>query len=56
MEIPFFVCTWLVFHVIFFIGLFIEGVRRVARGDNPYAAAFGYDVTIGLGNFNTLAH
>ena len=53
---PFAVLAWLVFQVLFFIGLFIEGVRAVARGYHPDAAAFGYNVTICLGNFNTLAH
>ena len=44
------ILAWLAIQVLFFIGLFIEGVRRVTRGDNP-DAVFVYNATIGLGNF-----
>merc|ERR1711971_10607 len=41
------ILAWLAIQVLFFIGLFIEGVRRVTRGDNP-DAVFVYNATIGL--------
>ena len=49
----FMVLVWQVMQAFFFIGLFVEGVRRVTRGDIPDAAAFAYNATIGLGNLKT---
>ena len=42
------VLAWLAVQGLFFIGLFIEGARRITRRDNA-DALFVYNASIGLG-------
>ena len=42
------VLAWLAIQVLFFIGLFVEVVRRFTRGDDA-DAVFVYNASIGLG-------